>query len=255
MFKYPTGKVLGKYIWTLLFPNQLFFNQTCLSRLFALFHLLLATYFKVGNFKFFSVSNWLFVFLHCSIEFNLKDWDNEIRLVKTQPACYVAQNPWTCVIYFSRRTLRFFLSLMLVSCWSIQLSNFTGVLSLILSCKSIFTTWTILSIFGSSLKLFLFFFVDQLILYIYKPFGLNFFSSYGWGKNYDIWLLYFQLRNCIPSLLFRGRNLLFKVAQNRSSTFQDIDYYHSLSVDATIVVSKNCPIIGEPLVLFSWHNR
>ena len=35
-----------------------------------------------------------------------------------------------------------------------------------------------------------------------------------------------------------------------SSTFQDVDsvighYYHSLSVDATIMVSTNCPIIGE----------
>ena len=34
-----------------------------------------------------------------------------------------------------------------------------------------------------------------------------------------------------------------------SSTFQDVDfdgsYYHSLEVDATIMVSKNCPITGE----------
>ena len=105
--------------------------------------------FQSRSFKIFSASNWLFVFLDCYLEFNLKDWDNEIRLTKTQPAYYVAQNRWTCVTYFSRR--------------AIHLSNFTGVLSFILSCKSIFTTWTILSSSGSSLKLFLFFFVDQLI--------------------------------------------------------------------------------------------
>ena len=94
-----------------------------------LFHLLSATYFKVGHFTFFSVSNWLFVFLDCYLEFNLKDWDNKIRLVKTQPACYVAQNRCTCVTYFSRRHSDFF-CLMLVSCWSVQLSNFTGAAKL-----------------------------------------------------------------------------------------------------------------------------
>ena len=26
-------------------------------------------------------------------------------------------------------------------------------------------------------------------------------------------------------------------------------YYHSLSVDATIMVSKNCPIIGEQVII------
>ena len=34
-----------------------------------------------------------------------------------------------------------------------------------------------------------------------------------------------------------------------SSTFQDVDlmghYYHALSINATIMVSKDCPIIGE----------
>ena len=38
------------------------------------------------------------------------------------------------------------------------------------------------------------------------------------------------------------------MAQNSSSTFQDVDlmghYYHSLSVEATNMVSQNCPIIG-----------
>ena len=40
-----------------------------------------------------------------------------------------------------------------------------------------------------------------------------------------------------------------KVAQTVSSTFKDVDfdghYYHSLSVDATFMVSKKGPIIDE----------
>ena len=53
---------------------------------------------------------------------------------------------------------------------------------------------------------------------------------------------------CVMSSRCR-RGRLLRWLKTVSSTFQGLDfdmsYYHSLSVDATIMVSKDCPIIGE----------
>jgi len=46
--------------------------------------------------------------------------------------------------------------------------------------------------------------------------------------------------------------ILFKVAQDSFLLFPRLlmgHYNHSLSVDATIMVSKNCPITGEHVVI------
>ena len=58
-----------------------------------------------------------------------------------------------------------------------------------------------------------------------------------------------------PDLSFNRPGVLNKYSLNLrwlktvSSNFQDVDfdasYYYSLSVDATIMATKNCPIIGE----------
>ena len=51
---------------------------------------------------------------------------------------------------------------------------------------------------------------------------------------------------------FRYKFTRFKVAQNNFQHFNfdgSLQYIHSLSLDATIMVSKNCPIIGEHVVI------
>ena len=116
-------------------------------------------------------------------------------------------------------------------------------LSLILSCKSIFTTWTILSIFGYSLKLFLFFFVDQLILYIYKTFWIKFLAMVE-EKTMTFGFCTFSCE-----IAFRGWNLLFKVAQKQ---FQHVPRRRFWWVNNTTLYQlmqqswyQELPIIGE----------
>jgi len=66
------------------------------------------------------------------------------------------------------------------------------------------------------------------------------------------WLLSFSVvfNFRYRELLHNSRETAVKVAQN---SFQHLDfdagrYNHSLSLDATIMESKNCPIIGKHLV-------
>ena len=82
--------------------------------------------------------------------------------------------------------------------------------------------------------------------------------------------LAFSANNCVFSLneqqkvYFRLITSLtgWNIASSDQNSFQHIQrlrfwchYNYSLSIDAAIMVSKNCPITGETLVLFSWQNR
>ena len=76
-------------------------------------------------------------------------------------------------------------------------------------------------------------------------------------KSSTIFLFAYTSTSCY-SFFLQITNKVFEGLKVAGNSFQYClmgHYNLSLSVDAKIMVSTNCPIIGERVALIVWHNR